>query len=137
MSHATIRQLVEKRLSDYASTKKIRVAYENVAFTPKVGEVYLESDLTPIDTQSKTLNGGDHRLYIGIYQINIICHLSTGLAKANELAAEIVNLFPIYQPLSRGAFKVMPTTHVRVLEGLTRDSSYMLPVNFFYRADTN
>lgn len=136
MSHVIIRQLVEKVLADYAATKNIRVAYENVKFTPTTNEIYLESDLTPVDTQSLTLKG-DHKLFLGIYQINIITPLGIGVAKANEIATEIANLYPIYVPLVKGSFKVIPTSHPRIMEGLPRDSSYMLPVSFFYRADTN
>lgn len=136
MSHALIRQLVEKKLSTWAATKNVRIAYENVTFTPIAKETYLESDLTPVDTGSETLSG-DHTLFRGIYQVNVICPLGEGTAKANALAAEIASLFPIYQPLTSGTFRVIPLTHPKIMDGLVRDSSYMLPVFFNYRADTN
>ena len=49
---------------------------------------------SPGDTASSTL-AGDHRSFIGVYQVSIVAPANTGKIKTNPLVAELTALFPL------------------------------------------
>ncbi|KWV85334.1 MULTISPECIES: phage tail terminator-like protein [Pseudomonas] len=137
MSHAIIASIYEAKLIAWnaARSEKLKIVFENTAYTPAAGETYLRAFTIPGDTASNTL-GGDHRLYTGLFQVSIISPAGTGKAKTNPIAAEITALFPLYVRDVKNSFVVTPMTPVDVGPGITGDSSYTVPLSFSYRSDT-
>lgn len=136
MSHALIRQIFESTLTAWASTNSYNIFYENVEAEPTVDQIYIKSFLLPASTQSLTL-AGDHEKFVGVFQVSIATPLGVGVGLANDIAEEIKGLFPIYQPFEKNGFKVQPISPLHVMDGIVGDASYVLPVSFRYRADTN
>ena len=137
MSHAIIASIYEAKLIAWnaARSEKLKIVFENTAYTPAAGETYLRAFTIPGDTASNTL-GGDHRLYTGVFQVSIIAPAGTGKANTNPLAAEIIALFPLYVRDVKNGFVVTPMTPVDVGPGITGDSSYTVALSFTYRSDT-
>lgn len=137
MSHAIIASIYEAKLIAWnnARQERLKIVFENMAYTPAAGETYLRAFTVPGDTASNTL-GGEHRLYTGVFQVSIICPAGTGKAKANPIAAEIIALFPLYVRDVKNGFVVTPMTPVDVGPGITGHSTYTVPLSFSYRSDT-
>lgn len=137
MSHAIIASIYEAKLIAWNNARpdKLKIVFENMAYTPAAGETYLRAFTIPGDTASNTL-GGDHRLYTGVFQVSIISPAGAGKAKTNPIAAEIIALFPLYVRDVKNGFVVTPMTPVDVGPGITDDSTYTVPLSFSYRSDT-
>ena len=138
MSHAVIASIYEAKLIAWnaARLEKLKIVFENTAYTPATGETYLRAFTIPGDTASNTL-GGDHRLFTGVFQVSIITPAGTGKAKTNPIAAELIDLFPLYARDTKGAVTVVTMSPVDPGPGITGDSAYTVSVSFLYRADTN
>lgn len=138
MSHAIIASIYEAKLITWNAPRpeKLKIVFENTAYTPAEGETYLRAFTIPGDTASNTL-GGDHRLYTGVFQVSIIAPAGTGKAKTNPIVDELVGLFPLYARDTKGAVTVITMSPVDPGPGITGDSTYTVPVSFLYRADTN
>ena len=138
MSHAIIASIYEAKLIVWnaARSEKLKIVFENTAYTPAEGETYLRAFTIPGDTVSNTL-GGDHRLFTGVFQVSIIAPSGTCKAKTNPIAAELTDLFPLYARDTKGAVTVVTMSPVDPGPGITGDSTYTVPVSFLYRADTN
>lgn len=134
MSNRLIRQLYEQRLATWAAAKPIPVAWDNVKFTPPAGP-YIRASLLPADTTSIDL-AGEHRGYLGLFQLSVHVPLGSGAGAAEALADELAALFPMMLRLDSGAFWVQVTSPPSSYPGLTGDTHYMVPVRFKYRADT-
>ncbi|NNB67675.1 phage tail terminator-like protein [Pseudomonas fluorescens] len=137
MSHAIIASIYEAKLIAWnaARSEKIKIVFENTAYTPVAGEIYLRAFTIPGDTASNTL-GGDHRLFNGVFQVSIIAPAGSGKTKTNPIAAELTALFPLYVRDIKNGFVVTPMTPVDVGPGITGDSTYTVPLSFSYRSDT-
>lgn len=138
MSQAIIASIYEAKLIAWNAVRseKLKIVFENAAYTPVAGETYLRAFTIPGDTASNTL-GGDHRLYTGVFQVNIISPAGDGKTKTNPIAAELSILFPLYARDTRGTVTVVTMSPVDQGPGITGDSNYTVPVSFMYRADTN
>lgn len=137
MSHAIIASIYEAKLIAWnsARSEKLKIVFENMAYTPAAGEIYLRAFTIPGDTASNTL-GGDHRLFTGVFQVSIIAPAGTGKTKINPLAAELTDQFPLYVRDTKNGFVVTPMTPVDQAPGITGDSTYTVPLSFSYRSDT-
>lgn len=138
MSHAIIALIYEAKLIAWNAgrAEKLKIVFENTAYTPAEGETYLRAFTIPGDTASNTL-GGDHRLYTGVFQVSIIAPAGTGKIKTNPITTELVDLFPLYAGDTKGAVTVVTMSPVDPGPGITGDSTYTVPVSLLYRADTN
>ncbi|MBI6949798.1 phage tail terminator-like protein [Pseudomonas koreensis] len=138
MSHAIIASIYEAKLIAWNNAKpqKLKIVFENMAYTPAADETYLRAFTIPGDTASNTL-GGDHRLFTGVFQVSIIAPAGTGKAKTNPIVDELTNLFPLYARDAKGAVTVVTMSPVDAGPGIAGDSAYTFPVSFSYRADTN
>lgn len=138
MSHAIIASIYEAKLIAWnaARSDKLKIVFENTAYSPAEGETYLRAFTIPADTASNTL-GGDHRLFTGVFQVSIIAPAGTGKTKTNPITIELVDLFPLYARDTKGAVTVLTMSPVDPGPGITGDSTYTVPVSFLYRADTN
>jgi len=137
MSHKIIRSLLEARLKAWAAarTPVLRIAYQNVAFTPNNDETYLRAFLIPAGTDSNDLAGA-HRLYTGVFQITIVTPVGNGPSGAETIADELAALYPLNDRLVRNGLTALIMTPVEPGPELTEDTSFALPVSFQYRADT-
>lgn len=138
MSHAIIASIYEAKLIAWnaAKAQKLKIVFENTAYTPVAGETYLRAFTIPGDTASNTL-GGDHRLYTGVFQVSIIAPAGTGKTETNPLVSELTSLFPLYARSTKDEVTVITMSPVDPGPGITGDSAYTVPVSFSYRADTN
>ncbi|NWE68943.1 hypothetical protein HX857_09510 [Pseudomonas gingeri] len=138
MSHAIIASIYEAKLIAWnaARSEKLKIVFENTAYTPAAGETYLRAFTIPGDTASNTLSG-DHRLFTGVFQVSIIAPAGTGKAKTNPLVAHLTGLFPLYARDTKGAITVVTMSPVDPGPGITGDSTYTVPISFSYRSDTN
>lgn len=137
MSHKIIRSLLETRLKTWAAarTPALRIAYQNVAFTPNNGETYLRAFLIPAGTDSNDLAGA-HRLYTGVFQITIVTSTGNGPSGAETIADELAILYPLNDRLVRNGLTALIMTPVEPGPELAEDTAFALPVSFQYRADT-
>lgn len=137
MSHKIIRSLLEARLKAWAAarTPALRIAYQNVAFTPSNDEIYLRAFLIPAGTDSNDLAGA-HRLYTGVFQITIVTPTGNGPSGAETIADELAILYPLNDRLVRNGLTALIMTPVEPGPELTEDTAFALPVSFQYRADT-
>ena len=138
MSHAIIASIYEAKLIAWnaARSEKLKIVFENTAYTPAAGETYLRAFTIPGDTASNTL-GGDHRLFTGVFQDSINAPAGDGKTETNTIAAELSILFPLYARDTKGAVTALTMSPVDQGPGITGDSNYTVPVSFMYRADTN
>ncbi|MCF5172048.1 phage tail terminator-like protein [Pseudomonas canadensis] len=136
MSHAIIASIYEARLIAWnaARPEKLKIVFENTAYTPAVGETYLRAFTIPGNTASNTL-GGDHRLFTGVFQVSIIAPAGIGKTKTNPIAAELTDLFPLYARYTKGVATSVTMSPVDQGPGITGDSTYTVPVSFSYRSD--
>lgn len=137
MSHAIIASIYEAKLIAWnnARPQKLKIVFENMAYTPAADETYLRAFTIPGDTASNTL-GGDHRLFTGVFQVSIIAPAGTGKSKTNPIVVELASLFPLYVRDTKADFVVIVMSPVDQGPGITGDTSYTVPVSFSYRADT-
>ncbi|PKH18854.1 MULTISPECIES: phage tail terminator-like protein [Pseudomonas fluorescens group] len=138
MSHAIIASIYEAKLIAWnaARSERLKIVFENTAYTPAEGETYLRAFTIPGDTASNTLCG-DHRLFTGVFQVSIIAPAGTGKTMTNPIAAELTGLFLLYARDTKGQLTVVTMSPVDPGPGITSDSTYTVPVSFSYRADTD
>lgn len=137
MSQARVRNLFQTALKQYADAKGLRVAFDNVQMTPRANEVYLVSHLLPSSTATQTLNG-DHKRFLGVYQIAVVTPSGTATAKADEIATELQDIFTIFKRYTDSTgFTVTVMTPLNVPEGKVQNGGWIVPCYFNYRADTN
>ena len=98
MSQTKIRQALQTPLVAFASSKNLKVAWENINFDP-AGKSYLRAFLFRSPTQDPSI-GAIHKRYKGIFRVQWMVSL-TDSAYANKgaevieaLAEEIVALYP-------------------------------------------
>lgn len=136
MSHAIIASIYEAKLIAWskARTEPIKVVFENVQYDPADAETYLRAFMLPGDTASSTL-AGDHRAFIGVYQVSIVVPANTGKTKTNPLVAELAVLFPLYARDTKAGVTVITMSPVDLGPGIPDPLTYTVPVSFEYRAD--
>lgn len=136
MSTEACRSILESRLATWAAGRStpLRVAYQNVAFTPTQGETYLRSYLLPAKTTAEDLAGA-LRTYRGVYQVSIVRPIGGGSGPALSIAAELNSLFPVNGRYTSGAVTVQVITPPSAVPGAQDENTYVVPVSFEYRAD--
>lgn len=139
MSHEVIKRMYETKLKEFADTQtpKLPISYFNVKFSPVPESTYLRSHLTPVLTETLTLSG-DHKMFIGIYQIAIIVKMNTGTSLASNIAAGLSDVFKVNAITEDvSGLKVQQITPLQVSKGYIDDTVFILPTSFNYRCDTN
>jgi len=135
MSHKIIRSLFEMRLAAWAADRELRVAYQGVNFTPNSDETYVSAFVLPAGTSTETL-AGDHRVYTGVFQINVVTPVGNGTGDAEGLVDELAELFPAFLRLKQDDFEVIVLTPVEPGPPITGDTTLTVSASFQYRADT-
>lgn len=136
MSTKAVRVILESRLASWAAGRStpLRVAYENVPFTPVAGETYLRAWLLPAQTTAEDL-AGSLRTYRGVFQIDIVRPINGGAGPALDIAADLNTQFPVNGRYISGAVTVQVISPASAGPGLQEENAYVVPVSFEYRAD--
>ncbi|ERH60755.1 phage tail terminator-like protein [Pseudomonas simiae] len=136
MNHAIIASIYEAKLIAWskARAEPIKVVFENIQYDPADGETYLRAFALPGDTASSTL-AGDHRAFIGVYQVSIVAPANTGKTKTNPVVAELTALFPLYARDTKAGVTVVTMSPVDPGPGIPDPPTFTVPVSFEYRAD--
>lgn len=136
MSQKLVRALLESRLSVWAKarTPSIRVAYQNVAFTPQADETYLAAYLLPASTTSVTLEATD-KVFAGVFQVSIVAPSGNGPGVAEAIAAELELLFPNALRLTRDDLGLITMSPLETGPLLIGDTTITVPTSFQYRAE--
>lgn len=136
MSHARIRKLFSATLSEYAALKNIPVSYDNVKSLFD-SEDHIESHIIPADTFSDTLSG-DHKAFIGMFQMTLVVQYNTGLLNAETMIDELQSIFGVNQMFTdTSGFSVQVISPIKYPEGKQSGTQWRVPCYFEYRADTN
>ncbi|VEJ54630.1 phage tail terminator-like protein [Pragia fontium] len=135
MNTLTITELLESRLATVATGLGLKVSYENVQFEP-FDDIYLESHVIPAKTNSIDL-AGDSRVYVGVYQVNVVVKAGSGKSKAGKIANDIINAFPLNLELSRGDFTVYINSVPSAFPAVQGNATYSIPVSMNYRSDNS
>lgn len=112
----------------------LRVAFEDTVFTPNSGETYLRCFTLPARTASNDLEG-IHRLYTGVWQVNIIKPSNGGAGTASAIADELEALFPQNLQLIDGTFMVAVNEPMGPGPLIIEGNISTIPVSCRYRAD--
>jgi hypothetical protein len=134
-----IRKLLESRLKTWADSHNpvLPVSWQNVDFNSPATGSYLMTHILPAPTGSEDLQG-QHKAYIGIFQVSVVCPRGGGAALAESIAEEIATLFYTNLLLTSGA----PVLGLQIVgaailsKAIEADGKYTLPVSITYRADT-
>lgn len=133
MSQQAITQLLEARLSEWAEAKGLKVAFDNIEFSPPDG-IYLESHVMPATTVTIDLSR-QAKVFRGVYQINVIAPAGTGKSAGGLIAEQLIQLFPENQEMSDFGLTCYINSAPSAFAGITTDTSYTIPVSMSYRAD--
>lgn len=136
MSHSRVRALFNTALIAYATPKNIRVATDNVKFTPNVNETYIAAHLIPAETYTNTL-GGDHKAFIGIYQMKVVTGTGVSTSASDDITQDLQTVFQVDKEFTKDGFTVQIVSPIHSPEGKAQDGSWVVPCYFEYRADTN
>ncbi|MGA5718114.1 phage tail terminator-like protein [Pseudomonas atacamensis] len=138
MSHNIIAAAFESRLLTWAKarTKPIKVVAENETYTPVTGETYLRAFTLPALTASNTL-GGDHRVYTGVFQVNIVTPSGKYRTEASGVVDELAALFPLNLRIPRDGLVALVMTPVAPGPGIPDGNTFTVSASFQYRSDTN
>lgn len=137
MSTKLIRTLFETRLKNWAAARvpALRIHYEDTAFTPNANETYLRCFTLPARTGSEDLEG-IHRIYTGVWQVNIVKPANGGAGAASGIAEELALLFPQNLQLTSGSFMVAVRQPMGPGPLIIDATTSTMPVSCNYRADT-
>ena len=140
MSDAIIRQILEGRLKTWADARSpaLKVAWQNKKFDPP-STTYLRAFLLPARTRSLDV-AGKHRVYTGVFQVDIVTPANAGSADPGSITAELDTLFPVVNGDGGGRYTASGIT-VSVTLPITQGSALpgtgtsITPTYFQYRAD--
>lgn len=142
MSQLRCRQLIESRIAQWAELNDIRVAFQKQSFTaPPIDKPEQYSHIRcfqlPATTDTEDLEG-THKVYRGVFAMNIITAKGRGPAEAGRIVAELDGLFTMNLLLTAtDGFEcsvVSPLTESSIIEGDVDDTT---PTSFEYEARTS
>jgi len=135
MSKRQIRTAFESRLNAWANSQStaIPIAWENIGFTPS--KPYLRAFLVPASTDSIDLEG-KHRMYTGIFQVNIVGEPGNGPPQVEKIAEDLDKEFPLNMRMAVTDGVVLVYSPMNQGPAMQEADSYTLPVWWRYRMDT-
>lgn len=135
MSKRQIRTAFESRLNAWANSQSpaIPIAWENISFTP--AKPYLRAFLVPASTDSIDLEG-KHRMYTGIFQVNIVGEPGKGPPQVDKIAEDLDKEFPLNMRMAVTDGVVLVYSPMNQGPAMQESDSYTLPVWLRYRMDT-
>lgn len=123
---AQIRRALEKVVDSYAQSHRLPLVPENTD-TKQPSGAYLQTALLPVDTVQGTLNAAK---YSGIFQITVYVPQNSGAGQADEIAAELINLFRRGGKFGVAAIRQYPSRS----NGYILDGRYAVVVSVPYLA---
>jgi len=131
MTQRTLRKEIEDKVAAWAASKSpaIPVAYENVTFV-KPSTTFIELYIIPATTVNPTVNAKRSTNY-GMIQFNIYCKSGEGTKKSEDLAQELINLFPVVPKV--GTVSIEQTGSI--MNPLYDSQWRVLPVRIRYRQE--
>lgn len=138
MSHNIISAAFESRLLAWAKAraKPLKVVVENETYSPATGETYLRAFTLPAVTGSNTLSG-DHRVYVGVFQVSVITPSGKYRTEASGIVDELAALFALNLRIPRAGLVALVMTPVAPGPGIQDENAFTIPASFQYRSDTN
>lgn len=136
MSDSKIRKAFNDIVRAYGASKGWLVVLENSVATPLPSQPYLKTTLGPSTPRASTL-AGDGKTYRGVFQIQIVVPAGEGTGRITTIIDELQELFPLYGRVSYGDKQAVIMTPIQTFMGITDGGTYMTPVSFNYRSDTN
>ncbi len=140
MSHSAIRKSFNDIVRNYGASKGWKVVIENTVDTPDLNTPYLKTSLLPASAVTRTL-GGDHKRYIGVYQVMLVVPLGEGPGRATVVSQELQALFPVFGRIDYDLVgmtqQVMISSPIDTLNGTPKDGAFYTPFSFNYRSDIN
>jgi hypothetical protein len=133
---ALVRAVLEQRLRTWNASRlePLALVWQNSPETP--GETYLAVYLLPVGVRSFDLEGA-HRVYEGIFQINIVTRAGEGSGDAEDLLQELSTLFPVNLRLvGENDVVVIITTPMSPGGSTSEANAYTQPVSCQVRSDT-
>lgn len=132
MSQQRIRAAFESRLATWAASKALPVVWQNVGAGNMTGE-HLRAFLLPANTTSLDL-AGQHRGYRGLFQVSIYTAPGVGSGRAELLARELDELFPVALRMLRAGITVQVMTPMAQRPAQQETDWFHLPVDCRYAA---
>ena len=132
MPLVNIRVALETALKGIAPT--LLTAYENVSFTPVIGEPFQAAYLMQANPQNPTLGDSFYRA-VGIFQINLMYPIQGGPAAAIARAEMIQSTFARGNTFSNGGVTVRIITTPSIGAGTVVGDRFQVPVKIPYSAD--
>ena len=129
MTQRTLRKEIEDKVAAWAATKSIPIAYENVTFV-KPSTTFIELYIIPATTVNPTVAAKRATLY-GMIQFNIYCKSGEGSKKSEDLAQELIDLFPVVPKI--GTVSIEQTGSI--MNPLYDSQWRVLPVRIRYRQE--
>lgn len=133
MSQARIRNAFESRLATWAASKALPVVWQNVGAGNMTGD-HLRAYLLPAQTLSMDI-AGEHRGYRGVFQVSIFTSPGIGANRAEVLARELDELFPVAERILSAGVTVQIMTPMATRPAVSETDWFHLPVDCRYAAD--
>lgn len=134
MSNSIIRAELETRLKNWADaqTPKVPIAFQNAPFTKPTDGTFLEAFLIPSSTMNLEVSG-KRKTLIGIFQVNCWAQRGKGMRTVEQLAQNVVNLFPILPKTGAVSIESTPNAESPIWD----DSGWVIvPVSVRYRYES-
>lgn len=128
----SVRSDLESRLNTWALSKNpvIEIAWENRPFE-KPGTLFLQAVISPAPSINMTVDGRRYK-EVGVFHINIWGIEGDGAGTTEELAQELITLFPVVPKWSDTSIERVG--HIGQADPV--NGYRVLPVTFYYRRET-
>lgn len=133
MSQQRIRSAFESRLATWAASKALPVVWQNVGAGNMTGD-HLRAFLLPAQTLSMDI-AGEHRGYRGVFQVSIFTRPNIGANRAEVLAGELDELFPVALRMLSAGLTVQVMTPMASRPSIVETDWYSVPVDCRYGAE--
>ena len=133
MSQPRIRAACESRLAAWAAGKGLPVVWQNVGAGNMTGD-HLRAFLLPAQTLSMDI-AGEHRGYRGVFQVSIFTKPGIGANRAESLARELDELFPVALRMLNAGLGVQVLTPMAARPAIVETDWYSVPVDCRYGAE--
>ena len=135
MSVARIRAAFESRLAQWAAARvpALPVVWTNASVSlPAVD--HLRAYLLPAETGSRDL-AGKNRSYRGVFQVTVFTKAGIGPNRAEGIARELDELFPVALRMLNAGLGVQVLTPMAARPAIVETDWYSVPVDFRYGAE--
>ncbi|MDR2213950.1 MAG: DUF4128 domain-containing protein [Pseudomonadales bacterium] len=133
MSQQRIRSAFEDRLASWAAARLLPVVWQNAGAELPTTD-HLRAYLLPAETTSRDL-AGDMRSYRGVFQVSVFTEPGQGPNRAEQLARELDELFPVALLMPSGGLNVMVLSPMSAMPALQESDWFSIPCQCRYGAE--